>query len=262
MSRRNNNQNNQYYGNGQYYGNNQNGQYYGSNYNQNGQYYGNNANYNQNGQYYNQNQKGPYYGKNRYIYPSSNEPNQDDENKGISKDLLFKIGVFVLAALVLILIILAVNSCTKKAENEEDPNTYVDNTKVVGNDTLGYVTIPGSWVKFIEEGGTRALQYSSKDGTYIVTLDALSSTDISAEEYALGKANELKKDGVTNIKGATVTLGKYDAYEVYGFHDTVKSWVLVYFFEAEDGYTHFVGVEGPDQTSDAFRIPYSFSLTK
>ena len=32
MSRRNNNQNNQYYGNGQYYGNNQNGQYYGSNY--------------------------------------------------------------------------------------------------------------------------------------------------------------------------------------------------------------------------------------
>ena len=264
MSRRNkNNQNNQYnnpyYGNGQYYNGYGNNQYY----NQNGQYYNQNGQYyNQNGQYYNPNnmQMQNQYANGKFGINNSN--NQKSKKAKPKKDLLIKIGLFAGFAIILVVAVLLINSCNKKEEKEEVPVSYSDTDKQVGNATLGYVTVPTEWLNFQDISSDRGLRYADKDGTYIVTLDALSTSTISAKDYALGIANNLEQSGVTNLKGAEVKLAGYNAYQIYGYHPTENVWLLIYFFEAEDGNTHYIGVEGPERTDEAFKIPDTFSLTE
>lgn len=279
MSRRNNQNNynyngNQYYGNGQNY--NGNNQYYNPNgqYNQNGQYNNNNNNRNaqynnRNGQYYNQNaqynqgqynQNGQYFNKPNkfglYDQPQQNNGNNNKKKKfNIDRALLNKIIMFAGFAIVLLLIVFSINSCGKKKAEDKDVVT-------VGTETYGYVSVPSDWVNFKNSSPIKSgVQYSDITTTYIVTLDALSTKDISAKEYALGYANELEKVGVS-VQGAEVKLGKYDAFQVYGQDQSSKKWVLIYFFEAEDGNSHYVGVEGPDKSNEAFAIPESFTLKK
>ena len=268
MSRR-NNQNNYNYNGNQYYGNGQN--YNGNNqyYNQNGQYQNaqyNNNNNNRNGQYYNQNaqynqsqynQNGKYYNKpNKFgLYDQPQQINNNNNKKkfNIDKQLLTKIGMFAGFAIILLLIVFAINSCGRKSNNDED-------TRLVGTKTYGYVTVPSDWVNFKNVSPIKSgVQYSDISGTYILTLDALSTKDISARDYALGYASELEKAGVT-VQGAEVKLGDYNAYQVYGQDQSSKKWVLIYFFEAEDGNSHYIGVEGPDKSNEAFTIPESFTL--
>ena len=267
MSRR-NNQNNQYNGNqyngSQYY--NGNNQYYNQNgqyYNQNGQYYNQNGQYyNQNGQYYNQRpNQNPNQGKiksNKFGILGQQEQNKNpNQNQGQDKKgLLLKVGAFAVLALIVLLIVFAINSCGKKENTEPE----YDDTRVVGQENLGYVTIPSDWVTFKNQNPIRGIQYSDINGEYILTLESLSTSQISAREYALGTANNLQNAGIS-VQGAEVQLGKYNAFQIYG-QASNNVWVLVYFFEAEDGYTHYVGVEGPDRNNEAFKIPETFKVKK
>ncbi len=262
MSRR-NNQNNQYDGN-QYNGN----QFYGNNqyYNQNGQYYNQNGQYyNQNGQYYNQN--GQYYNINQMptkqqksnkfgIYAQQNQSSNKNNNTNANKNgLLIKIGVFAVFAIVLLLIVFSINSCGKNSEP-----ACGEDYRQVGTEKYGYYCIPSDWVNFQDEKPTRGIQFSDINGEYILTLDSVATSEISAQEYALATANNLKNAGILT-QGSEVKLDKYTAYQVYGQADS-GIWVLVYFFEADDKYTHYVGVEGPDKNNEAFKIVESFTTEK
>lgn len=263
MSRRNNqngqynNQygNNQYYSNGQYYnGNNgNNNQYYNQNqYNRNGQYYNQNQ-YNQNGQYYNQNQRQ----NNKFGLYDQPPAQNNKQNKKTNKPLLIKIGAFALFAIILIVVVFAINSCDKETLEPACEEDY----RQIGNDFYGYVCIPSDWVKFQEQTANRKLQYSDIETKYILTLDALYTSEIDAKNFALGIAKQLQDAGI-EVQGSEAKIGKYDAYEVYGIQTDTQIWVLVYCFETEDGITHYVGVEGPDKTNEAFKIPESFQVKK
>lgn len=265
MSRR-NNQNNQYNGNNQYYGNN--GQYYNGNgnnqyYGNNGQYY--NGQYNQNQQYnQNFNRNGQYYNKNTQYNQQQkpdkfglyNQPYQTIEpKKKIDKSLLIKIGLFVGGALIIILLVFAMNSCGKKEDCDKD-------FRKVGNESYGYVCIPSDWVNFEEDPPNRSVQYSNVDGTYIITIDALPTTQINAKDYALGVANNLEQKGITT-QGSESKIDDYDAYQVTGQltdENNNSVWVLAYFFEDGKGSTHYLGIEGPDKNDEAFKIPESFMI--
>lgn len=268
MSRRNNQNNqyngNQYYGNGQYYnGNNGNNNQY---YNQNGQYnngqynngqYNQNMQYNQNGQYYNQN--GQYYNQNNQnnqknnkfgLYNQYNQENKKKDKKPADKSLLIKIVLFAVLCLVVILIVFLINSCSNTKEE------CAADFRKAGDASVGYVCIPSNWVSFEEDPPNRSVQYSDVDGTYIVTMDALPTTTISANDYALGIASNLEQAGIT-VTGSTAKIGKYEAKEIYG-QTSDNVWILAYFFEADDGNTHYLGVEGPDKNNEAFKVPESF----
>ncbi len=260
MSRRNNQNNynyngNQYYGNGQNY--NGNNQYYNQNgqYN-NGQYYNNqNGQYNQNAQYqYNQNNQ--YYKPNKFGLYDQPQQNNNGKKK-IDQALLVKIGMFAGGALILLLIVFCINSCGKSNKSE-----CADDYKLVGEEPFGYVCVPTDWVSFEEDPPNRQFQYSDINGSYIITLDVLSTSQISAKEYALGTANSLEKNQGITVQGAEVKLGKYDAYQVYGQQKESNIWVLLYFFETEDGNTHNIGIEGPDRNNEAFKIPETFIVKK
>ena len=136
----------------------------------------------------------------------------------------------------------------------------VSDTRVIGNDRFGYLTIPSEWILF-EQTGSNAdnLQYSDKDVIYVVTLLATSSnyTDvISFTNYV--KDTLAEDDVIAEIQ--EVQFGSYNAYQVYGYSDSENRWFNSWVFEAEDNNIHYVGVEGPDKDSEYFQIPFTFRL--
>ena len=254
MSRGNNNNTNY---NGQYYGNN--GQYNGRYYNQNGQPY-NNQYYNQNGQYYNQNNQ--YYNQNQNNGKFGVGPGKDKKKKfKLDKKTLIYIIAFAVFAIALIVTIFIINN-NGSDEPIELPDDVVSDTRVVGNEVFGYLTIPSDWISFDDKDSSgNTLQYSDKDQNYVITIDAVSTEVMDAKNYALAAVQSLEGDG-TAVETAVVEFNEYAAYQVYGYNEARKVWVSAWFFDAEDGNSHFVGIEGPDKEGEFFQIPYTFKLEK
>lgn len=145
---------------------------------------------------------------------------------------------------------------------EETPNqNIVHEGKRVGSNEFGYITIPENWVKFVDVDENDTLQYSYAN-IYIATLYAVPTTQIDAYNYASNIMTNLKSEGAENVQGSTVNVGKYSAYQVYGYYSSENIWLVCWFFETEDGKTHYISVEGPDRNSEYFNIPDSFSLNK
>lgn len=201
---------------------------------------------------------------------TSTQGNNDSGSK--LKLILIIAGIFV----AFIVVLLIINAATKPKETpmptpsapvvveddedeyesgEEDEEEELEDQRV-GNSSFGYVTIPGDWVAYQDAASNGSLQYT--DGSYIVTLKAVSSSDSTALSYATAVKQNFINDGV-DTTGATVSLGKYKAYQVYGYYTSVQKWHVCWIFEAEDGKTHFISVEGPEKTS-AFKIPETFSI--
>lgn len=141
----------------------------------------------------------------------------------------------------------------EEEEEEEEPAE-----QRVGSSSYGYITIPGDWVAYQDANSNSSLQYT--DGTYIITLKAVESSQSNALDYATAVKRSFEGDGV-DTTGATVSLGKYKAYQVYGYYTSVQKWHVCWVFEAEDGKTHFISVEGPEKTS-VFKIPETFSIIR
>ena len=200
---------------------------------------------------------------------TSSQGNEDPGKK--LKLILIIAGIFI----AFIVVLLIINSASKpKATQQPTPSapTVVQDEEEyefgdeeeeeepeeqrVGNSSYGYVTIPGDWVEYQDAASNNSLQYT--DGSYIITLKAVQSSSSSALSYATAIKQSFINDGV-DTTGATVSLGKYKAYQVYGYYTSVQKWHVCWIFEAEDGKTHFISVEGPEKTS-AFKIPETFSI--
>ncbi|MBP3255448.1 MAG: hypothetical protein J6M60_07360 [Clostridia bacterium] len=152
-------------------------------------------------------------------------------------------------------------STNTTSTNTTNTNTTSTNTQRVGDDKFGYITVPSNWYRFIDPDATSTLQYSYAN-VYIVTLYARDKSEVSARGYAASTMYNMKQEGAENVTGATVTLGKYTAYQVYGYYRSENLWLVCWHFEAEDGKTHYISMEGPDASSEYFKIPETFSLKK
>lgn len=144
--------------------------------------------------------------------------------------------------------------------NTTSTNTS-SNTQRVGNDEFGYVTVPNNWYRFYDPDALSTFQYSYAS-IYIVTLYAKNKSELSAKDYATNSMYNMKQEGAENVTGATVSLGKYTAYQVYGYYRSENIWLVSWHFEAEDGKVHYISMEGPDASSEYFKIPETFSLKK
>jgi hypothetical protein len=165
-------------------------------------------------------------------------------------------------------------SCTingKKVEQNSEPDdrNINNDTKVVGDEKYGYITIPSNWTKFYDTDGDDSLQYSYANA-YIVTLDILDGQN-SAKTYASNYMyNKQNSSEVTGVSGATITIGKnkeYTAYQVYMYYPSDSTYLVTYWFEAEDGKVHYIALEGPQELNgvkmtDYLYIAESFSLKK
>ena len=159
-------------------------------------------------------------------------------------------------------------SCTIKGKEIEKNNT--EETTVVGDNKYGYINIPKNWGKFHDVDGNTSLQYSYAN-LYIVSLNYFEDSNYTAEEYASNYLNNrLNSNEVTGVTGATVQIGKnkeYTAYQVYMYYPSDSTYLITYWFEAEDGKVHYIALEGPEdlngiQITDYLFIPESFALNK
>lgn len=198
---------------------------------------------------------------------------QDNNESGKNFKILLIIGGIILAFVVILLIVNAVSKSKTQPtptpsapvviedeyeSGEEEEEEEVPEEQRVGSSSYGYITIPGDWVAYQDANSNSSLQYT--DGSYIVTLKAVESSQSSALSYATAVKRSFEGDGV-DTTGATVSLGKYKAYQVYGYYTSVQKWHVCWIFEAEDGKTHFISVEGPEKT-EAFKIPETFSIIR
>lgn len=262
MARRNTNQNNY----NQYYG-----QYNNQYYNQNGQY--NNQNYNNNRQQNvrnNQKQGGKFF-NNQYFVPDNAipepvEPKKKKNKKKLNFNMdqlkLITIILFVILSIVLIITIKVLTSNNDDEEIIENPPIEYQDTRTVGSSIYGYVTIPGDWLKFQNETQSGSLQYSDKDGIYVLTMDIVKTGEISVNDYVAVLTKSLQSNGVSNIQSATEKLGDYESIKITGFNAKKNVWIALWCFDAQDNKVHWIGVEGPDQASEYFNIPSTFKLTK
>ena len=161
----------------------------------------------------------------------------------------------------------------KQIEQTKENNEKIDETNrnniTVGDEKYGYISIPSNWTRFYDTDGNNSLQYSLAD-VYIVTLDIVDGQK-TAKEYASNfMYNKQNSSEVADVTGATVTIGKnrkYTAYQVYMYYPNDSTYLVTYWFEAEDGKVHYISLEGPGELSgvkltDYTYIPESFSLTK
>mgnify|MGYP004566698081 FL=1 len=158
---------------------------------------------------------------------------------------------------------------TNTNTNNSGTNTINNDKKVVGDEKYGYITIPSNWTKFYDINGNGSLQYSYAN-VYVVSLNILNGQNSSKEYASNYMYNKQNSSDVTGVTGATVTIGKnkkYTAYQVYMYYPSYSTYLVTYWFEAEDGKVHYIALEGPQELSgvkitDYLYIPESFSLEK
>lgn len=141
-------------------------------------------------------------------------------------------------------------------------------TKTIGSSKYGYVDVPTNWYKFYDIDGNDSLQYSYAS-QFIISLNVIDDNTYTAKEYASNYYYNKQNDtDITGLSSATVKIGKnkeYTAYQVYMYYPDDATYLVTYWFEAEDGYTHYIALEGPEKLGDTkitdlTVIPESFRL--
>ena len=143
--------------------------------------------------------------------------------------------------------------------NENDYNYNKPKTQVVGKDKYGYVTIPSDWVPFKDPSVSIDLVQYTNGEDFILTMNYYDKTEVpSAMQAASNIKSHLASENVEGLTGATVKMGSYDAYQVYGYYPDDDLWLVCWLFDGNDGYIHYLAIEGSDHYSDFFDIPNTF----
>lgn len=159
-----------------------------------------------------------------------------------------------------------------ESQTEETENVEM---QTVGTGEFGYVTVPDTWMKFTDLDGGTDFQYSNPQGTSIITLNTFSFDDLTEEQKSqvdLESAAQsvwynLENNQVSGIEGARVTLGPYDALQIYGYFTSedygLESGIVCWVFESSDGVFHYVAAEAAlDDLMDVVSyVEDSYTLT-
>lgn len=137
------------------------------------------------------------------------------------------------------------------------PEWNEGSSQTIGTDEFGHVTIPATWVRFRDLDGGTDLQYSDPQGNSIITLNIFSDDGLTEEQKAKVTAEtaassvwyNLEQNEVQEIEGAQVTLGKYNAFQIYGFFisedHSLPSMIVCWIFEDENNVLHYISAEEP-----------------
>ena len=185
--------------------------------------------------------------------------------KAPNKMLIIAAAAVAVVLIIVVAVILIANSGNKsnnrtdkqtvKEEPEENPPINVKPATIrIGTELHGYVDVYDTWSPITEEGNSVAYKYGDEDGLYSVTLNSAAITDVTAKAFADGHYARSNSDGSTNVEMSTTKMGKgnYTGYLLKYQPAGTESWNYEYIFEANDGRTHFVLVQGPNESDKSF----------
>ena len=137
---------------------------------------------------------------------------------------------------------------TKTPEEAALPDETPLGSKRVGEKNYGFITIPDTWVNFIDAGaaqaGRKQVAYASLDGLIII-LDYFKSPGATPEQLAKNMAERIVNSGAENIEVNTTKIEEADAYQVSSYFAFDDTNLYVWFFSDKGGDIHYISVEGP-----------------
>lgn len=152
-----------------------------------------------------------------------------------------------------------------QAEPKAAASSSSENTMRVGEDGVGYVTVPSSWTEFNDVDNPEATQYCADDKT-IVTMQSYADQkgELTSKQAATNIYANMEDEDVEGLTGATVTLADQEAYQVYGYYADDDIFLVAWLLEDSDGVVHYVSAEGTQDTvSEAVAVvESSYSFTK
>lgn len=197
------------------------------------------------------------------IKPINSNLNSNYSNNGSKKSkmsiIISVVGLLVLALIVFVVFRFIIPSVT--SDNTEETLVY----SIVGDDTNGYLKLPGEWAIFDNDDENPALQYiDSMD--CIISLQAINKVNdtINAENLAEEAVERMtdSEEAIDNINSEKTTVANYDAYQVYGHYTDDDIWLIEWFFETGDDNVYYIALEGTEFFEEYFNIPDTFSLTE
>ena len=104
-----------------------------------------------------------------------------------------------------------------ETEIEDSGFLYKGKVTEIGDDEHGYIMIPDGCYRFYDDTATNLIQYAHDDPMNIITIKHLPG--VSSYNAAQGIMKGIDEKGVVSgLTGATVKLGNYDAYQIYGLY--------------------------------------------
>ncbi len=143
-------------------------------------------------------------------------------------------------------------SKSRSIAQSEKKDAPAQNTKRVGTDEFGYVSVPEDWVSFVEATGGTDWQYSDPTGTSIITLNTFSTEGLTEEEKKAVSPETAAQSvwfnienggGTSAIEGAKVEFAGFEAYQVYAAYED-GTFLVTWCFEPGDGQIHYAAAEG------------------
>lgn len=119
-------------------------------------------------------------------------------------------------------------------------------TKKVGKERYGIVEVPSYWKDFKDvdlPSDTTVIQYSDPSGSSIITMDVTENYEYDIENTAQQGAQIMQNEGAS-VEGARVSIGGYEAYQVYGYYENDGTILVAWYFKDENNALHYVSAEG------------------
>ena len=149
------------------------------------------------------------------------------------------------------------SAVTPAATPTAAPATETAETRRVGEEGYGYIDIPASWVVFTDVDGSATVKQWAADPVTIISLDIVPNTDgaLDPEQAAQNIAAHLESTGASDLTGARVTVGGFDAAQIYCVYPDEGIFLVIWLFDGGDGIIHYIAAEGTgDTVMEAFTI--------
>lgn len=122
------------------------------------------------------------------------------------------------------------------------------NTKRVGKEGHGYVSVPVNWVNFTDvDGAGGAIQFSDPTGSLIITLGPAYTTKTSPREIIIELGRSYLNDGAIDIDitDNNIEIDGRAAYQMYRYYKDEDIALVTWAFKTKDGDLHIISAEGP-----------------
>ena len=160
------------------------------------------------------------------------------------------------------LLIFLVSNYTK--QNPGNPESKLElnseNSYRVGSRDYGYVSVPNSWIQFGIEPDNQTIQYTDAAVGWIVTLYSVGNNTISSKEWADSIIEQMNSVGATDITIKETSINNYKGYKVFGYYESVTTYLAAWILETPDNKIHYVAVEGPNKFDPLYDIIYTFNI--
>lgn len=175
--------------------------------------------------------------------------------------ILVTLGILIVLLAIFILFVSVSVDFKQEGPNCPEPAQVAPNQIRIGAEGYGFLTIPNSWNPISEVESGSSIQYGN--GVWIISLNAANTANFPASYYASEIEKNLKQQSSTaTVNIIQEKLINYTAYKIAAFYPEYQKHLIAWIFEAEDGNTHYIAVEGPTGNASEYSLPQTFGICK